>query len=93
MWIRDGRNGRHAFQLRLRRTVRLQDAACPAGRDVPVDMLSLEIQNPVAYLVHCLEHERSVDGPLSAEISRIGQQIVDTAFCSAQQKKTLPLLE
>ncbi len=74
-------------------TVRVQDTTCPAGRELPVDRLPLESQNPVAYLVDCLEQGRAVDGPLSWKISRIGQQIVDTAFCSAQQKKTLPLME
>ncbi|MHB8864533.1 MAG: Gfo/Idh/MocA family protein, partial [Pirellulaceae bacterium] len=74
-------------------TVRIQDVASPAGRDVPVDKLPLENQNPIAYLVHCLDHGRAVEGPMSVEISRIGQQIVDTAYDSAQQKKTLPLIE
>jgi glucose-fructose oxidoreductase len=32
-----------------------------------------------------------VEGPLSPEVSRIGQQIVDTAFASAEQKRALPL--
>ncbi len=74
-------------------TVRLQDSGCPEGRDVPVDVLALKDQNPVAYLVHCLEQGCPLDGPLSVQVSRIGQQIVDTAWQSAQLKKTLPLLD
>jgi glucose-fructose oxidoreductase len=74
-------------------TVRIQDASCPEGRDVPVDALAPEDQNPVAYLIDCLESQRPITGPLSIDISRIGQQIVDTAFQSAVEKRTLPLIE
>ncbi len=74
-------------------TVRLQTADCPEGRDVPVDMLPPHRQNPIAYMVHCLENNQPVTGPLSVEISRIGQQIVDTAYRSAQEKKTLALID
>jgi glucose-fructose oxidoreductase len=75
------------------RTVRIQDAGCPEGRDLPVDVLPREQQNPVACLVDCLARERPLEGPLSIGISRIGQQIVDTAWRSAQEKRTLPLVE
>ena len=44
-------------------------------------------------MIDCVEHDKPVEGPLSIEISRIGQQIVDTAYKSAQEKKTLPLIE
>src|SRR6185369_14344742 len=36
-------------------------------------------QNPVQYLIHCLEKEAALEGPVSLEISRIGQEIVDPA--------------
>ena len=74
-------------------TIRIQDATNPEGRDVPVDVLAPENQNPIAYLVDCLENNRPITGPLSVAISRIGQQIVDTACHSALAKKTLPLIE
>ncbi len=74
-------------------TVRVQTAEFPQGRDLPVDTLSPERQNSIAYLVHCLENDRPITGPLSIEISRIGQQIVDTAFRSAHEKKTLALID
>ena len=74
-------------------TIRIQDATNPEGRDVPVDVLAPENQNPVAYLIDCLENNRPITGPLSVAISRIGQQIVDTAYHSALAKKTLPLIE
>jgi len=43
--------------------------------------------------VHCINEGRSIDGPLSPKVSRIGQQIVDTAIRSARLKKTVPLLD
>jgi glucose-fructose oxidoreductase len=39
-----------------------------------------------------LESGEPISGPVSVEISRIGQQIVDTAYRSAQEKRTLALL-
>ncbi|REJ69264.1 MAG: gfo/Idh/MocA family oxidoreductase [Planctomycetota bacterium] len=74
-------------------TVRLQTEDCPEGRDVAVDRLAPPEQNPVQYVLDCLERAAPILGPLSVETSRIGQQIVDTAVASAQQKRTLPLLD
>ncbi|MBC8009512.1 MAG: Gfo/Idh/MocA family oxidoreductase [Burkholderiales bacterium] len=74
-------------------TVRLQTAAHPAGEDIPVDVLAHPFHNPVAYVLHCLETGKKIDGPLSPKIARIGQQIVDTAVRSARLRKTVPLLE
>jgi glucose-fructose oxidoreductase len=73
--------------------VMLQSAENPAGVAIPVDALQPPCQDPVQYFLDCLERDQPVDGPLSPIISRIGQQIVDTAHASAQQKKTLALLE
>jgi len=73
-------------------SVRLQTRRDPVGCDLPVDALSFHESNPIAYFLHCLERDQPVAGPLSPEVSRIGQQIVDTAFASAQQKRALPLL-
>lgn len=64
-------------------TIRLQTTSQPEGIDLPVDSLEPPFQNPVQYVIDCLESERTVDGPLSARISRIGQQIVDAAVASA----------
>jgi glucose-fructose oxidoreductase len=74
-------------------TVHVQTSEHPEGSDVPVDTLRSPFQNPIQYVVDCLEDGRAVEGPLSVEISRIGQQIVDTAVRSAREKRTLPLLE
>jgi glucose-fructose oxidoreductase len=73
--------------------IRMQTANCPEGRELAVDTLPPERQNPVAYLADCLEHNRPITGPLSIEISRIGQQIVDTAYRSATEKRTLKLID
>jgi glucose-fructose oxidoreductase len=74
-------------------TVRVQTADCPEGRDLPVDTLQPPQQDPVQYVIDCLERGRAVEGPLSVNISRIGQQIVDTALQSALEKRTVPLVQ
>lgn len=73
-------------------TVRVQDRANPAGVSVPADQVDAPNQNPVQYMVHCLQHDLPIEGPLSLEMSRLGQRIVDTAYQSARQKRTLSLL-
>ena len=77
----------------LESTVRLQTGDRPEGFDVPSDELRAPHGKPVDYFLHCLATESPIEGPLSVEMSRIGQQIVDTAYRSAEEKKTLPLLE
>jgi len=73
-------------------TVRLQTRKDPAGTDMPVDTLQPPRQNPVQYVIHCLETGQPVEGPLSPSISRIGQRIVDSAVLSALHKRTVSLL-
>ncbi len=73
-------------------TVRVQTRERPEGFEVDVPQLEPPFANPIQYLIHCLETGAEIEGPLSVEISRIGQQIVDTAARSAEQKRTLPLL-
>lgn len=72
--------------------VRVQTRARPEGFEVAVDILKAPNRNPLEHVIHCLETGEPLIGPLSVEISRIGQQIVDTAFRSAQEKRTLALL-
>jgi len=74
-------------------TVRLQTRDCPQGQDIPVDAVEPPFDNPINYVLHCLETGAPIEGPLSPETSRKGQQIVDTAYASAQQGKTLPLID
>ncbi|QDU64644.1 Glucose--fructose oxidoreductase precursor [Planctomycetes bacterium Pan216] len=73
-------------------TIRVQTADHPEGREVAVDSLETPHQNPVQYLIDCLERDVPVEGPLSPELSRIGQQIVDTAVRSAEEGRVLPLM-
>ena len=73
-------------------TIRVQTADDPEGRELPVDALEPPNQDPVQYVIHCLETGKAIDGPLSPETCRIGQQIVDTAALSAAEKRTMPLV-
>lgn len=74
------------------KSVRLQTTADPEGTDRPVDVLEPPFQNPIQYLLHCLDTGSDLEGPLSPKISRIGQQIVDSALQSASLGKTVPLV-
>ena len=73
-------------------TVRVQTHDVPAGYELPVDDLQPPYQGPIQYFIHCLETGQSPSGPLSPQICRIGQQIVDSAILSAAEKRTVPLL-
>jgi len=74
-------------------TIRIQSRDCPEGKNIPVDNVETPFQNPVQYMLHCMESGAKIEGPLSPAISRIGQQIVDTALQSAREKRTLKLLD
>ncbi len=71
--------------------VTMQDAQYPAGLIIPADPLLPPFENPVQYFVHCLTTGAQIEGPLSPAISRIGQQIVDAAYKSAQSKTTITI--
>ncbi|MEO2006902.1 MAG: Gfo/Idh/MocA family oxidoreductase [Candidatus Poribacteria bacterium] len=73
-------------------TIRVQTREHPKGRELAVDVLTAPNQDPVQYVINCLETGADVDGPLSPAVCRIGQQIVDTAALSAAEKRTVPLL-
>lgn len=72
--------------------IHVQTVARMEIHDIPVDKLPPPLHNPVHYVLHCLENGRKIDGPLSPEICRIGQQIVDSAVLSAREKRTVPLV-
>jgi glucose-fructose oxidoreductase len=57
-----------------------------------VDVLESTNKSPIAHFLDCLDRGVAVEGPLSVEVSRIGQQIVDTAYQSAKEKRALPLI-
>jgi len=50
------------------------------------------LRNPIEYFIDCLRLDRAPEGPLSPKISRIGQQIVDSAVLSAKLKRTVKLV-
>lgn len=74
-------------------TIRVQTRENPRGEDIPADPLGPPFENPIQYFVHCLREERPIEGPLSPKISRIGQQIVDSARLSARTGRTVKLVE
>ena len=72
--------------------ITVQTRKFPAGREMKCDPVKPPMQNPIQNLLHCLETGEPISGPVSVEICRIGQQIVDTAYQSAKEKRTLKLL-
>lgn len=72
--------------------VRLQTRAHPAGEMIPSDLPQPPFENAIQYFADCLRRDREPEGPLSPEISRIGQQIVDSAILSARLKRTVELV-
>ncbi len=72
--------------------VRMQTHRKPEGEEILVDVLKPPFQNPIQYMIHCIRHHRAPDGPLSPKISRVGQQIVDSAILSAARRKSVPLV-
>ena len=73
-------------------TVRLQTRKKPEAHDLPAEPLRPPLQNPIQYFIGCLRRNRVPEGPLSPKISRIGQQIVDSAVLSARLKRTVKLV-
>jgi glucose-fructose oxidoreductase len=73
------------------KTIRLQTRQQEAGVEVAVDELKAPFDNPINYVVDCIEKGREVEGPLSPKISRVGQQMVDAARQSAREGRTVSL--
>ncbi len=73
-------------------TIRVQTLDRPDGYDVTVDRLIAPFSDPVTYFLHCIDTGTPIEGPLAPEVCRIGQQIVDTAYLSATEKRTLSLM-
>jgi predicted dehydrogenase len=72
--------------------VRMQTRDCPEGEIIVAPALPENESNPIRFFIDRLESGREIDGPLSLSLSRIGQQIVDTARLSAREKKTVLLV-
>ena len=73
-------------------TVTMQTRARPETHEVAVDTVKPPYQDPLQYMIHRLQTGATIDGPLSPSVSRVGQQIVDSAVQSAREKRTVPLL-
>ncbi len=73
-------------------TITLQTREHPEARAVLVDPVEPPFQDPVQYVVACIADGDDVEGPLSPQVSRVGQQIVDSAVLSAREKRTVPLI-
>ena len=71
-------------------TVQTRDR--PEAHPVPAPAIEAPRRGPVEYLLHCIETGEAITGPLDPAVSRTGQRIVDTAFASAREKRTLPLI-
>lgn len=74
-------------------TVRLQTADHPEGLDYPVRELPVGQRNGIEYALSRIQDDLEIEGPLSPDIARIGQQIIETAIRSAEQHRTVPLVE
>ena len=74
-------------------TITLQTRSNPTAHPVPVDESKPPYENVIQYYTYVVLNDKTITGPISPEISRIGQQIVETASLSAIQNKTLPLIQ
>lgn len=72
--------------------IRVQTHARPEGEIRPVDPIRPPYQNPIQYVIHCIETGAPIGGPLSPATSRTGQRIVDSAALSAREGRTVPLV-
>ncbi len=70
----------------------VQTRDCPQGKAVKAEPLAAPLENPIQYMVDVIQNDREIEGPLSTKISRIGQQVVDSAVESAAKKCTVPLV-
>lgn len=71
--------------------VTVQTRKKPAPHRIAAPATRPPHQNPVQYLLHCLDKEAPLEGPVSIRISRIGQEIVDAAVRSAKLKRAVSL--
>lgn len=71
--------------------VSVQTRKKPHPHRIAAPALKAPNQNPVQYLLHCLDAGKPLAGPVSLKISRIGQEIVDAAVRSAKLKRTVKL--
>ena len=73
-------------------TIRVQTEDQQEGYILGVDVAQAPKQDCLQYVIHCIENDLPIEGPLSPETARIGQQIVDTALLSIERGKAVPLV-
>lgn len=73
--------------------VRVQTQQHPEGVDYPVDELPAGERNGIEYMLTRLDSGLPIEGPLSPQIARIGQQIIETAIRSTDEKRTVELID
>ena len=71
--------------------VTVQTSQRPVAHRVAAPATRAPNQNPVQYLIDCLEQGKPLEGPVSIRVSRIGQEIVDAAVRSAKLKRAVKL--
>ncbi|MCU0315004.1 MAG: Gfo/Idh/MocA family oxidoreductase [Fimbriimonadaceae bacterium] len=76
----------------LEPSIRVQTLDRPEGFEIASDTPQHPFRNPIEYVLDCLAKDEKVSGPLSVEISLVGQKIVDSAVLSATEKRTVPLI-
>lgn len=64
--------------------VTLQNGAQPGGSPIRPDVLDPEVSSGLGAVLHHLDTGEALDGPMSAEVSRSGQLLVDAALLSAR---------
>jgi predicted dehydrogenase len=72
--------------------VTLQTRARPEAHVYPADTAAAPHRGPIEHLLHAFATGAPLRGPLDPAIARTGQRIVDTAFLSAKEGRTLPLI-
>ena len=72
-------------------TIRVQAREKPEGFDLEVDELPAEEADGIAFTISRLESGQPIDGPLSPEVARIGQEMVDAAIRSLESRRTVGL--
>jgi len=72
--------------------VSVQTRERPEVHPVTIDPVEAPHRNAVEHLLHCLSTGEPLVGPLTPAMSRLGQQMVETAAASAAAGRALPLI-
>jgi len=73
--------------------ITVQTADAPEGETIPVDSIEPRNRNPIRNLIHHLDTGAPLDEPLTPELNRRSQRIVETARRSAARGEPVSLVE